>query len=165
MLEKVISGFQSGADIAGVIAAKQCGILTGGYIPKGFLTENGNKLEYKELYGAVEFGSKYPQRTLANVREADATCIFYRGTLERGSLLTKKYCDQLNKKCMTLDINYTFQHRNPQSNEDYLLMWLQEVQPKILNIAGNRESVAPGIEKFVVQLLTAVFKRYIISNN
>ncbi|HJT77421.1 MAG TPA: putative molybdenum carrier protein, partial [Gemmataceae bacterium] len=38
MLERVISGGQTGADQAGLAAAKACGIPTGGWMPKGFLT-------------------------------------------------------------------------------------------------------------------------------
>lgn len=159
MLKKVISGGQTGADRAGLLAAVQCGILTGGYINKGYKTEKGSE-PWLGIYDLVEFGSQYPQRTLANVSDADATWIFYYNKLERGSLLTKNYCDQLGRRVMTLDLKYVPVHRNPQSNEDYLVMWLNEVQPSILNIAGNRESVAPGIEQQVTELLTSVFKRY-----
>ncbi len=45
MIECCISGGQSGADFGGLLAAKRCGIPTGGKIPKGFLTENGPKPE------------------------------------------------------------------------------------------------------------------------
>jgi hypothetical protein len=37
MLERVISGFQTGADIAGIHAARAHGIPTGGATPRGFL--------------------------------------------------------------------------------------------------------------------------------
>ena len=41
MLERVISGGQTGADQAGWRAARAFGIPTGGAMPKGFLTEDG----------------------------------------------------------------------------------------------------------------------------
>lgn len=155
MLEKVISGFQSGADIAGVIAAKNCGLQTGGYMPKGFKTENGNKPEYKELYGAIEINSfDYPKRTLANVNAADATWVFYRGKLEKGSALTIKYCERLRK--LGLAINLTTLNKEA-FIEDYS-NWLELKEIEVLNIAGNRESVAPGIQQEVTELLTKVFK-------
>lgn len=50
MIEKVISGAQTGADVAGLKAAKACDILTGGFIPKRYKTLDGPKPEYEELY-------------------------------------------------------------------------------------------------------------------
>jgi hypothetical protein len=38
MIERVISGGQTGADQAGWRAARAAGIPTGGFMPKGFLT-------------------------------------------------------------------------------------------------------------------------------
>jgi hypothetical protein len=53
MLECVISGFQTGADIAGIFAARDHGIPAGGAVPRGFLTEDGPRPDYAELYGAT----------------------------------------------------------------------------------------------------------------
>jgi hypothetical protein len=39
MLERVISGGQTGADQGGLRAARACGIPTGGWAPRGWLTE------------------------------------------------------------------------------------------------------------------------------
>jgi hypothetical protein len=44
--------------------------------------------------------------------------------------------------------------------EDYS-DWLNLKQIKVLNIAGNRESVAPGIQDEVQNLLEKVFKNYV----
>ena len=52
MLEKIISGGQSGADQAGWRVARAFGIPTGGAMPLGFLTEEGSRPEFAELYGA-----------------------------------------------------------------------------------------------------------------
>jgi hypothetical protein len=77
MLVKVISGGQTGVDQAGWRAAKACGIPTGGYIPKGFLTEEGFRPEFVERYGAVETETTgYQDRTRYNVLEADGTVWF-----------------------------------------------------------------------------------------
>ena len=40
---KVCSGGQTGADLGGLIAAKQAGLETFGWMPPGFLTEFGPK--------------------------------------------------------------------------------------------------------------------------
>ena len=52
-IKKIISGFQTGADIGGILAAKRLGLETGGTMPKGFRTEDGPRPEFAELYGAV----------------------------------------------------------------------------------------------------------------
>jgi hypothetical protein len=49
-----VSGFNTGADFAAIKAAKDNGMETSGYMPKGYRTEKGTKPEYAELYGAVE---------------------------------------------------------------------------------------------------------------
>ena len=154
MLKKIISGCQTGADRAGLIAAKSCGLETGGYVCTKNKTELGYEPELIALYGLTELNTfDYPKRTLANVNAADATWIFYRGKLEKGSALTLKYCEQLNKKYLDIQLD-----------------WLNDITPilkaflikhdvKVLNIAGNRESVAPGIQQEVSELLERVFKQ------
>src|SRR3954447_21659974 len=77
MLDKIISGGQSGADQAGWRAAKAFGIPTGGFMPRGFRTEDGPRPDFAELYGAVAMETEsYPARTEANVRDSDATLWF-----------------------------------------------------------------------------------------
>ena len=49
MIDRVISGGQTGADQAGWRAAKASGIPTGGWMPKGFLTEDGPRPEFAGL--------------------------------------------------------------------------------------------------------------------
>jgi Circularly permutated YpsA SLOG family len=72
MLTKVISGGQTGADQAGWRAAKAAGLETGGWMPLGFLTEEGPRPEFAELYGARETRTDhYPVRTEANAMESD----------------------------------------------------------------------------------------------
>lgn len=53
MIERVISGGQTGADQAALRAARACGIPTGGWAPRGWLTEDGPSLWLAE-WGLVE---------------------------------------------------------------------------------------------------------------
>lgn len=160
MLSKVISGGQTGADRAGLIAAKKANITTGGYIPKGFKTELGSEVHLGTLYGLAELGTTYPQRTLANVQSGDATLIFFLGPLERGSALTAKYCEQRDKPYLAMNLdNYCDNTKGFYATE--VLEFLKNVPHlKVLNVAGNRESVAPGITDMVTELLSIVFIRY-----
>jgi Circularly permutated YpsA SLOG family len=77
VLERVVSGGQTGADQAGGRAAKALGIATGGRMPSGFLTEAGPRPGFAERFGAVEGpGAGDPERTRANARDSDATAWF-----------------------------------------------------------------------------------------
>lgn len=157
---KVISGGQTGADRAGLIAAHNVGLETGGYINKGFITELGSEPDLA-FFGLKEIASiKYPTRTLANINASDFTWIFYVGGLDGGSALTEKYCQQLNKKYITYklenftDSNYFWEAVHSLAFE------IAHYKPSILNIAGNRESKAPGIQIYLTRLLTEIFKKY-----
>ena len=67
MVELVLSCRQTGADQAGWRAEKAFGLPTGGWMPKGFLAEDGPQREIAELFGAKETDSAdYQARTLAN---------------------------------------------------------------------------------------------------
>lgn len=50
MIEKVISGGQTGADVGGVLAARLHHIKTGGWMPKGWKTLNGARLTRRKVY-------------------------------------------------------------------------------------------------------------------
>jgi hypothetical protein len=148
---KIISGGQTGADFGGLLAAKQYGIPTGGMIPNGFLTENGFQPELAEL-GLVETKSdKYPQRTFDNVKNSDATIRFARNFQSAGEKLTLKAIHQYNKPYFDVD----FDDSDP---VDQVVNWIKEHNIQILNVAGNRESKAPGIQKFTEEYLVKVFK-------
>jgi hypothetical protein len=157
MIQKIVSGGQTGADRAGLIVAKKYGLKTGGYIPKGFKTELGSEPQLAKDYGLIEFGTTYPQRTLANVQQADATVIFYFGKLERGSALTVKYCEQRGKPHLPVSLDNYCENTIGFLAQNVLRL-IQDNKVSILNVAGNRESVAPGIEEIVVELLSKVME-------
>ena len=46
----IISGGQTGADMAGLMAAKKVGFNTGGFAPKGFKTELSSNLMLNLIY-------------------------------------------------------------------------------------------------------------------
>src|SRR5689334_22146709 len=97
MLERVISGGQAGVDQACWRAARSCGIPTGGWMPRSFLTEDGPRPEFAELYGAVEHpSSNYPMRTRANARDSDAT-IWFGDSVSPGGRTTLDACERLGR--------------------------------------------------------------------
>jgi Circularly permutated YpsA SLOG family len=71
MLEKIISGGRTGANQAGWRVAPAFGIPTGGWMPHGFLTEDGPRPEFANLYAAVEMRTDDdPIRIRRNAAEA-----------------------------------------------------------------------------------------------
>jgi len=145
-LEKVISGGQTGVDIAALKAARDAGLQTGGSIPKGFLTERGCNPSLAKL-GLVETEStSYVPRTEANVRDSEAT-FWYGDPNSRGGKLTLRMCNKHGKAFFIIN--------------DYppakLFGTIQTIGYRVINVAGNRESVSPGIEARAYAILLPVF--------
>ena len=136
---KFISGFQTGADMGGILAATDLGLAVGGYMPQGFHTESGGRPEYADLYGAVELPESrhYGPRTRRNVRESDATLIFAFNPESAGTKLTQRYCGYEDKPFIV----------NPPPTA--LIAFLEKHSVGTANVAGNRESVADGIQERV----------------
>jgi hypothetical protein len=98
MISKIISGGQTGADQAGLFAARLLGIETGGFVPLGYMTEAGPAPWLKE-YGLVETPHReYQYRTVLNVQHSDATVVF--GRRSPGSNFTEEVCRQSKKVCL-----------------------------------------------------------------
>lgn len=148
-INKIISGGQTGADIAGVDAAIECGVPYGGWLPKGRKCENGTvSITYTEFKELVRGG--YPKRTEQNVIDSDGTVIFSHGKLTTGSALTARLCKQHHRPFfyMNLDIEADY----PKQLRDWSIEW----DIKSLNVAGSRESKHPGIYDQVKTIMRAV---------
>ena len=140
MLEKIVSGGQTGADRAALDFALARGLGIGGWIPKGRLAEDGR---IPDRYGGlVETDSADPAaRTARNVRDSDATLILSHGPLAGGSLLTLREATRAGKPVLHLDLR-----RAPLAAAgDQLRRWLAEHRPRVLNVAGPRASDDPSI--------------------
>jgi hypothetical protein len=147
VIRRVISGGQTGADFAGLAAARLCGIATGGTAPLGWRTERGNDLRLRD-FGLVESPSPaYPPRTRQNVADADLTLIVA-SRLDGGSLLTARLCGELKKPWRHVTLG-----EHPRRIAD----WMFDYPHATINVAGNRESKSPGIEAAATSYLAAVF--------
>lgn len=124
------------------------GLEHGGYCPAGRKAEDGI---IPDRYNLTETPSgKYEDRTLQNVLSADATLIFnFKGS--PGSNLTHKYCIERRKP-------YWIVRNNDQNSILLVKHWLERHDFQVLNVAGNRESVFPGIYACVVHFLGEVIK-------
>lgn len=156
MIEKVISGGQTGADIAGLRAAKECKIATGGLMPRGFRTLDGSKPEYAELYGVEEtIREDYGYRTDWNVKHSDATIRFAVDFESPGEKRTLKAIKRFNKP--HLDVFVPIMMSALGDSPYSIHYWIKVGGYKVINIAGNSERTAPGIEAMVYHHLVEVF--------
>ena len=143
-LERVISGGQTGVDRAALDWAMECKIPCGGWCPAGRRAEDA---PIDEKYPLKETTShKYAQRTRWNVRDSDGTLILNIGELTGGTELTVKYCQQLEKSFLVVDLKEDF---DPDPVEE----WITNNTISVLNIAGPRESSSPGIGKRTIEFL------------
>lgn len=153
ILERVISGGQTGADQAFLRAAVARGYRPGGMMPLAWATEAGPRPEFQQIYQmtASRFAS-YPHRTRYNVRMSDGTIIC--GSLsETGSYLTRELCVVLGKPYLHVDVMAG--DGNVDVNVEAIQDFIITHRIVILNGAGNRESRAPGIGARVEQLVLA----------
>lgn len=147
MVEKIISGGQTGADVAGLFAAVGLHLKTGGWMPKGFRTLQGDSPSMEEKFGMKEsFSRNYPPRTKMNVHESDGTVRFASNLQSPGEICTLKAIKALKKPYFDVDV------KNPPSKESFR-KWIEKHDIKTLNVAGNSEKTSPGIGVFVITYL------------
>ncbi len=154
---RIISGGQTGVDRAALDVALDLGLKVGGYVPKGRRAEDG---PLASKYPLTELATRdYEHRTQKNVAISDATLVLYRGAITPGSNLTVRVCAGLLRPCHTVDL------AGPQGISLHMAgEWLADQiakvseRPLALNIAGSRESSAPGIYEEAAAFLRALFR-------
>ena len=156
------SGGQTGVDRAALDFALRTGLSYGGWCPRGgwaedFTSPPGLLSRYTNLR---ETPSAEPQqRTAWNVRDSHATLILVRGTeLERspGTLFTRQMSELVFvRPCLVIDLLRT-------ESIACAREWLVKLgdpsatADMVLNIAGPRESEAPGIYDAAGRFLNAL---------
>lgn len=149
-VQEIRSGAQTGADRGALDAAIQLGIPHGGYVPRGRLSEDG---PVPERYQMTELPTQdYPTRTRRNIETTDGTVVLLYGTPRprSGTALTISLCRKLRRPCIVLDLQQPVER-----NAAALRRWLLQAGVKILNVAGSRESSAPGIEEAARALIVS----------
>ena len=152
MIKKIVSGGQNGADLAGLDVAKALRIKTGGWMSRGFETEDGPRPDYAQTYGLRDLSSvRYPARTRRNVQDAHATLIFSAfATLQGGTLLTYGICQEERKPVLVFYLPTTEWNLRLQMEVfDFLEGY------SVINVAGSRESQAPGTYQATYRMLHA----------
>ena len=146
---KIVSGGQTGVDRAALNFALRHGYGHGGWCPRGRRAEDEVIPDAYQLREAAT--PDYGERTEKNVTDSDATLIVVREKALSGGTAFTQTCAQ--------------QHRRPvlvvcegdglAQGATALSEFLKQNQVRTLNVAGPRESQAPGLGKFVAELLEA----------
>jgi len=130
---RVISGGQTGVDRATLDAALALGLDHGGWCPAGRRAQDG-PLAVRYPLTETETAD-YAERTRRNVAEADATPMLCHGGLNGGTLMTVEVACTRAKSCLVIDLRRPWQVQR----------WQEACAIRTLNVAGPRESSAPGI--------------------
>jgi hypothetical protein len=162
-LVKVISGGQCGVDVAALRAAKAHGLQTGGMMPRGFRTLLGQRPEYAADFGVIEHtDSAYSPRTFCNVAAGDGTLRLAANFESAGEQVT--WAAIVRHRKPYLDVTLVLSELAPGEwmlvpdlLHDKVANWIREKKIVTLNVAGNSEWTAPGIEKFAEVYLGLVF--------
>lgn len=154
-VSKIISGGQTGADRGGLDAAISLGLPHGGYCPKDRVAEDG---VIPEKYWLIETANPgYRMRTQMNIINSSGTVVFTRKRYGPGSRLTLRFAEQncvpvIHLTCWREEkhiCTWTDFTRHTLEFQE----WLDKYKIHTLNVAGSRESSAPGIQAAVRDFL------------
>jgi hypothetical protein len=152
MLHTVVSGGQTGVDRAALDAAAAAGLARGGFCPRARAAEDG---PIPAAYPLRETPSADPaERTSWNVRDSDATLALTRGAPRGGTALALERARELGRPALRLDLAALA----PADAARSARAWLRRERVGVLNVAGPRESEAPGIYAEARALLEEVLR-------
>ena len=147
IVEKLVSGGQTGVDRAGLDVAIALGIEHGGWCPRGRRAEDGR---IPECYRLTETDSAdYAIRTEQNVLDSDGTLILYLAELRGGTELTYRLAQKHGKPSFLIDLSR-------QESSGPLRQWLLDQKIHVLNVAGPRASQNEAIYELARVYLESV---------
>lgn len=154
-ISKIVSGGQTGVDRAALDVAIYLEIEHGGWCPHGRRSESGR---IPDTYNLRETNARdYSVRTEQNVIDSDGTLILYQGKLSGGTELTYKLAMKHNRPIFCFNLDEC--NGSDSAGVTEVLSWIEERNVNTLNVAGPRQSSAPGIaklaESFLVKTLSS----------
>ena len=152
---KVISGGQTGVDQAALMAAKAAGIATGGWMAHGWQTLDGIHEEFRELFCMEECPDRgYSPRTVRNVRDSDGTLCIAKNFTSPGELCTHRAVLAYRKP--SFSVRWHPVHGMSRTAQE-VINWIIVCGIDTLNVAGNSEQTARGIQTRAYDFLLSVF--------
>ncbi len=147
---EIVSGGQSGVDRAALDSALTWNLPVGGWCPAGRRAEDG---PISRRYPMRETPTNnYLQRTRWNVRDSDGTLILGTESTSQGTAATLLAAITYGKPLMRAELDQV--ELAPSVAE-----WMRVHHIHKLNIAGPRESEAPGAYQHACRFLDALFAR------
>lgn len=152
---KIISGGQTGADRGGLIAAELARLSRGGFCPAHRLSEDGVIPDRFPLTETARAG--YLERTKLNIMSADLTVVFIMNNLTPGSRTTIKLAIENERPHTTIDCG----RKSLTDCANDLVFCLNQIERDKLtiNVAGSRESLAPGLTKRVAMIILLAIEK------
>lgn len=154
---RIVSGGQSGVDRAALDFALSRGLDYGGWCPLGGWAEDfpdppGIRTKYPRLNETPRPDPK--QRTRWNVRDSDATLIIVASGIfaSPGTAFTRDCAVALDKAHLLVDLSAPDAIGAARS-------WLTHISARTLNVAGPRESEAPGVNLGAREFLENMFPK------
>lgn len=156
MIEKIVSGGQTGVDQAALVMASEAGLAIGGWCPKGGLDANG--VCVLDTYPTLKQASTPDpnERTMLNVDDSDGTLIIVPRyplpySIIDGTKLTIDYAVQQKKPHLIVSLS------DKVDAIDTILYWIDQNNIRVLNVGGPRESSSPGIHQETCDLFQNLF--------
>lgn len=155
MIEKIVSGGQTGVDQAALLIASELGLEIGGWCPKGGLDEKGDCI-FEKYNCMKEATTPQPdERTKLNIRDSDGTLIIVPSWplpehIKDGTMLTINDAKRQGKPYFIMSLS-----SKPDTHE--ILEWIIKMEIKVLNVGGPRESNSPGIHDASCALFRELF--------
>ena len=137
LVEKIVSGGQTGVDRAALDIARAMGIPYGGWCPNGRKAEDG-RIPPLYLYLEEIPTADYPLRTSWNVRDSDGTLALYFGEPIRGTAIAIREAKRQKKPWMGVDLD-----EEPDAGE--VAAWFRDNGVSVLNVAEPRGSRGPDV--------------------
>lgn len=156
---RIISGGQTGVDRGALLAARDLGLMRGGWAPRGWLAEDG-VIPAKFRDGMQECPQRgYSARTRRNADDSDGTLILSRDLpLTGGTLMTERFAIVTGAPVLVLSLSDESLVTDAVVASKRLHEWLEHNRISVLNVAGPRESKAPGIQEQSRAVLVALLR-------
>ncbi len=152
MIEKIISGGQTGVDRAALDVAMELGIACGGWCPAGRDADDGPIPEKYPLQETADID--HTVRTQNNVRDSDGNLMFYRGELQGGTAYAVEMAKHLGRPVVAINLDAPLQIQG-------VIDWIEQHRMRVLHIGGQREQTSPGIYELTRALIKEILSTYV----